>query len=118
MEVELEQHDFYKHIFPQITRFFAFFKNSASRNNLVDKLFYFIKSNAGLEQEFKQYLDKKEIYKALKDVTENSQNILLILDDNKKELQEVFETYTDTWDKMVKVEILKQYTAEGKTIFT
>jgi len=118
VEVELEQHDFYKHIFPQITKFFAFFKNSASRNNLVDKLFHFIKSNAGLEQEFKQYLDKKEIYKALKDITENSQNILLILDDNKKELQEVSETYTDTWDKMVKVEILKQYTAEGKTIFT
>lgn len=118
VEVELEQHDFYKHIFPQITRFFAFFKNPASRNNLVDKLFYFIKSNAGLEQEFKQYLDKKEIYKALKDITENSQNILLILDDYKKELQEVFETYTDTWDKMVKVEILKQYTADGKAIFT
>ena len=33
-------------------------------------------------------------------------------------MQEVFETYTDTWDKMVKVEILKQYTADQKTIFT
>jgi hypothetical protein len=49
---------------------------------------------------------------------ENSQNILLVLDDNKPELQEIFETYTDTWERMVKVEILKQYTANGKTIFT
>lgn len=118
VEVELEKHDFYKHIFPQITKFFAFFKNSTSRNNLIEKLFHFIKSNEQLEQEFKEHLGKKEIYKALKDIIENSQNILLIIDENKPELQEVFETYTDTWDKMVKVEILKQYTANKKIIFT
>ena len=115
---KLEKHDFYKHIFPQITKFFAFFKNSTSRNNLIEKLFHFIKSNELLEQEFKEYLGKKEIYKALKDIIENSQNILLIIDENKPELQEVFETYTDTWDKIVKVEILKQYTANKKSIFT
>jgi hypothetical protein len=27
VEIELASHDFYKHIFPQITKFFAFFKN-------------------------------------------------------------------------------------------
>ena len=118
VEVELEKHDFYKHIFPQITKFFAFFKNSTSRNNLIEKLFYFTKSNLQLEEEFKEYIGKKEIYKAIKDIIENSQNILLIIDENKPELQEVFETYTDTWDKIVKVEILKQYTANKKTIFT
>ena len=31
VEVELARHDFYKHMFPQITKFFAFFKNSKSR---------------------------------------------------------------------------------------
>ena len=118
VEVELAKHDFFKHIFPQITKFFAFFKNTTSRNNLVDKLFQLIKSNPELEEEFKKYLGKKEIYKALKDTIENSQNILLVLDENKPELQEVFETYTDTWDKIVQLEILKEYTANGKTIFT
>jgi len=118
VEVELLKHDFYKHIFPQITKFFAFFKNSASRTNLIERLFSFVKSNPELELEFRQYLGKREIYKALKDTIENSQNILIILDDDKPELKEVFETYTDTWDKMVKVEILKQYTTEDKTIFT
>lgn len=118
VEVELQKHDFYKHIFPQITKFFAFFKNPSSRNNLIERLFSFIKSNTELEQEFKQYLGKREIYKALKDIIENSQNILMILDDNKPEMQEVFETYTDTWDKIVKVEILKQYTANHEIIFT
>ena len=52
-------------------------------NNLIEKLFSFIKSNPELEQEFKQHLGKKEIYKALKDIIENSQNILLILDETK-----------------------------------
>jgi len=118
VEIELEEHDFYKHIFPQITKFFAFFKNSASRNNLIERLFHLIKSNQVLEDELKKYLGSKEIYKALKDTIENSQNILLVLDEYKPELQDLFETYTDTWDRMVKVEILKQYTADGKTIFT
>jgi predicted transport protein len=118
LEVELQKHDFYKHMFPQITKFFAFFKNPTSRNNLIDKVFSIVKSDPKLEAEFTELLGKKEIYKSLKDMIENSQNILLILDENKPELQEVFETYTDTWDKMVKVEILKQYTANGKTIFT
>ncbi len=118
VEVELEEHDFYRHIFPQITKFFAFFNNSASRNQLVERLFIYVKSNQLLEQEFKKYLGNREIYKALKDIIENSQNILLVIDDIKPEMQEVFETYTDTWKKMVKIEVLKEYTAEGKTIFT
>lgn len=118
VEVELEKHDFYKHIFPQITKFFAFFKNTASRNNLIERLYRLIESDSELNEEFKKYLGKKEIYKALKDTIENSQNILLVLDENKQELQEVSETYTDTWDKIVQVEILKEYTANGKEIFT
>lgn len=118
IEVELEKHDFYKHIFPQLTRFFAFFKNPASRDNLTERLFNFINTNPKIEEDFRFYLGKREIFKALKDIIENSQNILLIIDENKPELTEVFETYTDTWGKMVKVEILKQYTAEKRNIFT
>jgi len=117
VEVELEKHPFYRHIFPQITKFFAFFKNSKSRARLVEGLFNYIKSNPALTKEFKIYLGRREIYKALKDTIENSQNILLIINENKPELEEVFETYTDTWDKIVKVEILKKYTFDEKSIF-
>ncbi|MBU3896610.1 MAG: hypothetical protein KJ697_01610 [Nanoarchaeota archaeon] len=118
VEVELAKHDFYKHIFPQITKFFAFFKNPKSRNELVETLHQYIQLNAKLEQEFKSYLGKGELYKALKEIIENSQHILIVIDENKSEFQEIMETYTDTWDKMVKIEILKQYTANEKTIFT
>src|SRR3989344_4134792 len=116
VEVELARHDFYKHMFPQITKFFAFFKNSKSRSELTDKLFSIIELNNKISQEFKNFLGKKEIYKTIKEAIENSQNILLIIDENKPEFQEVMETYTDTWDKIVKLEILKQYTAENKVI--
>jgi predicted transport protein len=73
--------------------------------------------NSELEQEFKVYFGKGEIYKAIKEIVENSKNILIVIDENKPEFQEIMETYTDTWDKMVKIEILKQYTTSDKSIF-
>lgn len=117
VEVELAKHHFYNHIFPQITKFFAFFKNSASRNRLIEKLFHVIKSNPLLEKEFRSYLGKKEIYKALKDIIENSQNILIVINEDKPEFEEVTNIYTDTWDKIVKKIILKQYIATNKSVF-
>jgi hypothetical protein len=116
VEVELQKHDFEGHILPQINRFFNSLNYLAGRNKLVDSLFSFVNSNSEVEQEFRQYLGMKEIYKALKDIIEKSQNILLVLDDIKPELQETLERSID-W-KNVKVEVLKQYTADGKTIFT
>ena len=118
VEVELANHDFYDHIFPQITKFFAFYKNSASTSKLIETLFRLIKSNPSLENEFKKYLDKKELYKWLKDTIENSQNILIIIDENKPEFKEIFETYTDTWGKMVKIQIIKGFKANNKLVLT
>jgi predicted transport protein len=118
VEIELAKHDFYRHIFPQITKFFAFFKNSENRNNLIDKIFHFIQQNSEIEKRFKDYSGEKEIYKTIKDIIENSQNILIIMDREKEEIYELMKTYTDTWDKMVTVEILKQYTCENEIIFT
>ena len=76
VEVELQRHDFEGHIQPQINRFFNSLNYLAGRNKLVDSLFSFVGSNSEVEKEFRQYLGKKEIYKALKDIIENSQNIL------------------------------------------
>ncbi len=118
VEVELNKHSFYNHIFPQITKFFAFFRIPDSRNALVEKLFTYIQSNKDIEKEFINYLGDKEIYRSIKDIVDNSQNILLIIDEMKPELDEIMETYTDTWDKMVKISILKKYSSEnnGKNI--
>lgn len=121
VEIELAKHSFFGHIFPQITKFFAFFKNQTSQGKLIEKLYSIFENDDELQQEFKTQIGKKEIFKFLKDTIENSQNILLIIDGEKRELPEITETYADTWGKMVKVAILKEYRTNvnnGNSIFS
>jgi hypothetical protein len=118
VEVELTRHRFYEHIFPQITKFFAFFKNTKLRKELVDKLYGVIQEDAALKADFKRFLDKKEIYKYLSDVVESNQNILLIADDEIRELPEIMDTYTDTWGKLVKFLVIRKYISGTDTIYT
>lgn len=118
VEVELAAHDFFRHIFPQVTKFFAFFKNTASQNKLIEKLYTILETDNTLLSELKSKIGKKEVFKFLKDTIENSQNILMIIDDEKTELPEIIETYTDTWGKMVKVSILKEYQSNGTSILS
>ena len=117
VEIELASHDFYRHIFPQITKFFAFFKSSRSRAKLVEKIFSIVNSNPNLKREFKKYLGEKEIYKFIKDVLDDSQNILLIIDGEKNELPEIVDTYTDTWGKMVKILIIRKFSNKEEFIY-
>ncbi len=80
VEVELLSHDFFKHIFPQVTKFFGFYKNPKSQSDLVEKIFSIITKDIELKLEFKKHLGEKEIYKFIKDTIERSQNILLVID--------------------------------------
>lgn len=109
VEVELSKHSFFNHIFPQITKYFAFFKNPDSQGKLIEKLYEIFDKDDILRQQLKERIGNKEIFKFLKDTIENSQNILMIIDNDKPELPEIIETYTDTWGKMVKIAILKEY---------
>ena len=118
VEVELARHDFYKHIFPQITKFFGFYRNPTNLSSLVDKMFDFIKDDELLRREFKRYLGDQEIYKFLKDTIDRSQNILLIIDEDKKELPEIMETYSDTWGKMVKLMLVKKFCNGQESIYS
>jgi hypothetical protein len=61
VEVELSGHSFYNHIFPQITKFFAFFRNTKLQKSLVDKIFSVINTDDTLRNEFKKYLGQLEI---------------------------------------------------------
>ena len=114
VEVELQKHDFYKHIFPQITKFFGFFKSPASQNMLVERLFSIVDSDPALRGEFKKFLGDKEIFKFMKDVCEDSQNILLVIDGDKKEIPEIVDTYTDTWGKLVKILKVKKFVNDAE----
>lgn len=118
VEAELYKHDFYSHIFPQLTKFFAFYKNLESRHELVNKIYSIISEDQDLTNKLKRHVKKTELYKYLQDMIENSQNILLIIDEEKKELPEIINTYTDTWGKMVKVQIIKKFITNEEEIFT
>lgn len=118
VEVELAKHSFFNHIFPQITKFFAFFKNQDSQSQLVENLYEIFDKDESLKKALKSRIGRKETFKYLKDMIENSQNILLILDSEKNELPEIIETYTDTWGKIVKVAIFKEYTNGSDSILS
>ncbi|MFC2053008.1 hypothetical protein ACFLV7_01740 [Chloroflexota bacterium] len=118
VEVELVSHSFFNHVFPQITKFFAFYKNTKLQKSLVDKLFSIIDMDRELRAAFKRYLGKGEIYKFLSDVIETSQNILLIANGSFRELPEISDTYTDTWGKIVKFLEIRKYVSEMNTIYT
>jgi predicted transport protein len=118
VEVELAKHDFYNHIFPQITKFFGFYKNPKSQNDLIEKIFSIITHDNNLKKEIKQNIGDREIYKFLKDTIERSQNILLVIDGEKKELPEIVDTYTDTWGKMVKLILLRKFSFNDEFIYT
>ena len=117
VEMELKRHDFYNHIFPQITKFFAFFRDSKRQKELVEKLFSTINTDPRLKGEFRQYLGKQEIFKFLTDVVDSSQNILLVIDGEKPELPEIMETYSDTWGKMVKLLTVRKYANASECVF-
>jgi len=117
VEIELAKHDFYKHIFPQITRFLAFYRNSKGQDELIKKVFALIQSDKELEKGFKHFLKGREIFKFIKDTIENSQNILLVIDDMKPQLPEMIDTYTE-WSKMVKIVVLKEYRCNDDKILS
>jgi predicted transport protein len=118
VEAELQSHDFFKHIFPQITKFFAFYRDSKQRHKLIETIFTLFQEDATLTKKLKDSIGTKEIYKFLKDTIDSNQNILIIIDGPKPEFKEIIDTYTDTWGKMVKVQIVNHFRRNNNHIFT
>jgi hypothetical protein len=117
IEVELAKHSFNGHIFPQITKFFSFFKNQQQRQQLTTRLYEIINSDKSIRSQFKKLLGNQEIFKFVNDVIENSQNILIVIDGEKTEISEMSEVYTDTWGKMVKHLVLRKYSDGKDTVY-
>jgi len=117
VEVELKSHGFFDHIFPQITKFFAFYTNLTRQKELVEKLFSLIEASLELHKQFRCHLGDQEIYKFLINLIDNSQNILLVIDGDKPELPEIMNTYTE-WGKMVKLMVIKKFIGNGEPVFS
>jgi hypothetical protein len=118
VEVEVTQHSFFGHVFPQITKFFAFFNSRRLQKELVDKVYSLIDTDPSVNAEFRKFLGKHEVYKFLSDLIDGSQNILLIADGPMPELEEIAETYADTWGRLVKFVELRKYVHDQEVIYT
>ncbi len=118
VEVELQSHDFFKHIFPQITKFFAFYRDSKQRHKMTETIFAIIQNDTEILSKIRNLISHKEIYKLLKDIIDNSQNILILIDGSKPEFEEIIDIYTDTWGRMVKVQIVNHFKNGENNILT
>ena len=116
VEVELASHDFFGHIFPQITKFFAFYENQTSLKSLVETLHELIEKDRALKRKLKRLIGKQEPFKYLNDLLHDSQNILLIINDDKREIVEVMDTYTE-WRRHVKHLTVRKFISRGETAF-
>lgn len=117
IEVELQSHDFYRHIFPQITKFFAFVRgNTSQQAKLIDSLYRVIESDENYKKQFQKYLKGGELFKFVKDLIEGSGDILLIIDGSKAEIDEIKVTYSDTWGKYVKLVVARCFLNNGEMI--
>jgi hypothetical protein len=117
VEIELSNHDFNRHILPQITKFFAFLRKKSKQENLVKKLFEAINTDQGLRKEFKDHLGEQELFVFVKNAVERGK-ILLIIDAEKPEVHEVMETSPETWGMLVKMLILKEFRSGSEKIYS
>ena len=85
---------------------------------LVEKIYDMISDDEELSQKFKEKIGNIELYKFLKDTIENSQDILILIDENLPEFTAIKETYTDTWDKYVKILKIEEYVNGMNSIFS
>ena len=118
VEVELQNHDFFNHIFPQITKFFAFYRDSKQRHKLIETMFAFFQNDPVLTKKLKDLIGSKEIHKFFTDTLDGNQNILIIIDGPKPEFEEIINTYTDTWGKMVSIQIVNHFKQGENNILT
>lgn len=114
VEVELQEHDFSAHILPQINKFITSCRNPEHRQKLVDVLF----SLSIVKDRIRELIGSIEVYKFLKDTIDSNQNILIIIDGPKAEFREMMDTHTDTWGRMVKVQIVNHFRRGENNIIT
>lgn len=118
VEVELCARGFYSRLFPQVTKYFAFFKNPALHAPLVDALFSAIHAHDAWRTAFKRAIKPLGARKLASDAIALSQKILLITDGPIVDLHEVMDTYADTWGRMVQCFEMRKYQCGSDAVFT
>ena len=91
LEVELASHPLYEHIVVQISKFNSAIKNQNTRKKLIDVFYDEIENNIQIKYKLEFNKITKELYKFLSDTINKDPEIIIVIDEQTKELDEVCE---------------------------
>ncbi len=112
LDIMLAKQSFFGYVFPRLTKFFSYFKSQET----IDKLCELISKDKEVRKELLAKMKPADIPLYLKAAVLGRPFILLVMDgDGMKELPEVMETYSSTW-QLVKPVLIRKYASNGKTI--
>ena len=89
LEMELASHPLYEHIVVQVSKFNTAIKNPKTRKKLIDVFYEEVKDNIRIKYKFERIT--KELYKFLSDAINKDPEVIVIIDERTKELDEVCE---------------------------
>ncbi|PKL47507.1 MAG: hypothetical protein CVV39_05720 [Planctomycetes bacterium HGW-Planctomycetes-1] len=90
--------------------------NIIERNKLIEKIYSIFRQDDALQRKLKSIIGTREIYRFLKETLENSQNILIIIDGAKREIEDKMKNRVDTWGKWVNIQIINHFKYENQNI--
>jgi hypothetical protein len=117
VQVEISSHDFYAEIFPRVTRLFLLLKNGDSLSEISNEVLSLIDSSKNLKGEFDRHSGNSDTDQTVKDLMGNCQNLLLIVDGEKREFCEIVEAYKDTWGKTLRPLILRKFVCGREAMY-
>jgi len=89
LEMELASHPLYEHIVVQVSKFNNAIKNPETRKKLIDVFFDEADGNIQIRRKFEFYGITKELYKFLSDAINKDPEVIVVIDEKTKELDEV-----------------------------
>lgn len=89
LEVELASHPLYEHIVVQVSKFNTAIKNSKTRKKLIDVFYDEVRDNIRIKYKFEFNRIMKEPYKFLSDTISKGPEVIVVVDEKTRELDEV-----------------------------
>jgi predicted transport protein len=112
LDISIGEDSFYSRIFPRITKFIACFKNK----ELMEKIYKVIAQNKDLKKELQGKISNEGIGELIRTAM-NQPFVLLVTDNEIKELTEVRDVYIEV-GKALSCVFIKKFGSNGNTICT
>lgn len=91
VEVELSSHPVFEHIVPQITKFINGIKSQDTRHDIIQTLYGSVKKDLFSEVFIRKRIESSEIYMFLSNVVSTKPNLVVVIEEKIKQLEEAIE---------------------------